>query len=54
MIIGTIAFVLSESFVAMSEDFGILRMFILGFVTAFGGRVISNLLIVLPISALWS
>ena len=53
-IIGTIAFALSGAIVAMEEDFDILGLFILGFVTAFGGGAIRNLLIGLPISALWS
>lgn len=53
-IIGTIAFALSGAIVAMEEDFDILGMFILGFVTAFGGGAIRNLLIGLPIGTLWS
>lgn len=53
-VIGTIAFALSGAIVAMEEDFDILGLFILGFVTAFGGGAIRNLLIGLPISALWS
>lgn len=53
-IIGTIAFALSGAIVAMEEDFDILGMFILGFVTAFGGGAIRNLLIGLPIRTLWS
>ena len=53
-IIGTIAFALSGAIVAMEEDFDILGLFILGFVTAFGGGAIRNLLIGLPISALGS
>ena len=52
--IGTIAFALSGAIVAMEEDFDILGMFILGFVTAFGGGAIRNLLIGLPIGTLWS
>ena len=51
-IIGSIAFALSGAIVAMDEDFDILGIFILGFVTAFGGGAIRNLLIGLPISAL--
>ena len=53
-VIGTIAFALSGAIVAMEEDFDILGLFILGFITAFGGGAIRNLLIGLPISALWS
>lgn len=39
-IIGSIAFALSGAIVAMEEDFDILGIFILGFVTAFGGGAI--------------
>ncbi|HGM8963963.1 TPA: trimeric intracellular cation channel family protein [Streptococcus pyogenes] len=52
-IIGTIAFALSGAIVAMEEEFDILGIFILGFVTAFGGGAIRNTLIGLPIEALW-
>lgn len=38
----------------MEEDFDILGIFVLGFMTAFGGGTIRNLLIGLPMSALWS
>lgn len=53
-LIGTIAFALSGAIVAMEEDFDILGIFVLGFMTAFGGGTIRNLLIGLPMSALWS
>lgn len=53
-IIGTVAFSLSGAIVAMEEEFDILGIFILGFVTAFGGGAIRNLLIGLPVKALWS
>lgn len=53
-IVGTIAFALSGAIVAMEEDFDILGIFVLGFMTAFGGGTIRNLLIGLPMSALWS
>lgn len=53
-VIGTIAFALSGAIVAMEEDFDILGIFVLGFMTAFGGGTIRNLLIGLPMSALWS
>ncbi|EHJ55603.1 hypothetical protein HMPREF9318_01279 [Streptococcus urinalis FB127-CNA-2] len=52
-IIGTIAFALSGAIVAMEEEFDILGIFVLGFVTAFGGGAIRNVLIGLPINALW-
>ncbi|MCI7676754.1 MAG: trimeric intracellular cation channel family protein [Streptococcus orisratti] len=53
-IVGSVAFALSGAIVAMEEDFDLLGIFILGFVTAFGGGAIRNVLIGLPISALWS
>ncbi|MGT2743226.1 trimeric intracellular cation channel family protein [Streptococcus plurextorum] len=53
-LIGTIAFALSGAIVAMEEDFDILGLLVLGFMTAFGGGTIRNLLIGLPMSALWS
>src|SRR3712207_6588899 len=52
-IIGTIAFALSGAIVAMEEEFDVLGIFILGFVTAFGGGAIRNTLIGLHIEALW-
>lgn len=51
--IGTVAFSLSGAITAMEEDFDVLGIFILGFVTAFGGGAIRNLLIGLPLTALW-
>lgn len=53
-IIGTVAFSLSGAIVAIEEEFDILGLFILGFITAFGGGAIRNLLIGLPVTALWS
>jgi uncharacterized membrane protein YeiH len=51
--IGTIAFAVSGAIVAMEEEYDILGVYILGIVTAFGGGAIRNLLIGVPISALW-
>ncbi|WP_310169647.1 trimeric intracellular cation channel family protein [Neobacillus niacini] len=51
--IGTIAFAVSGAIVAMEEEYDILGVFILGIVTAFGGGAIRNLLIGVPVSALW-
>lgn len=53
-IIGIIAFAISGAIVAMEEEYDILGVYILGIVTAFGGGAIRNLLIGLPVSALWS
>ncbi|MBU8907298.1 trimeric intracellular cation channel family protein [Desertibacillus haloalkaliphilus] len=52
-IIGTIAFALSGVIVAMEEKYDLMGVYILGFVTAFGGGAIRNLLIGVPVSALW-
>ncbi|MBP2240225.1 putative membrane protein YeiH [Cytobacillus eiseniae] len=51
--IGTVAFAISGAIVAMEEEYDILGVYILGIVTAFGGGAIRNLLIGVPISALW-
>ncbi|WP_071396066.1 trimeric intracellular cation channel family protein [Bacillus tuaregi] len=52
-IIGTIAFAMSGTIVAMEEEYDILGVYILGLATAFGGGAIRNLLIGVPVSALW-
>ncbi|TWT04527.1 trimeric intracellular cation channel family protein [Planomicrobium sp. CPCC 101079] len=51
--IGTIAFAVSGAIVAMEEEYDIFGVYILGVVTAFGGGAIRNLLIGVPVSALW-
>ncbi|MDB4866207.1 MAG: trimeric intracellular cation channel family protein [Cohnella sp.] len=53
-LIGIIAFAASGAVVAMEEEYDILGVFVLGLVTAFGGGVIRNLLIGLPVTTLWS
>lgn len=53
-LIGTIAFAASGAIVAMEEEYDILGVFVLGLVTAFGGGVIRNLLIGVPVTTLWS
>ncbi|WP_125665907.1 trimeric intracellular cation channel family protein [Paenibacillus baekrokdamisoli] len=53
-IIGTIAFAVSGAIVAMEEEYDILGVFVLGLVSAFGGGVIRNLLIGVPVTMLWS
>jgi len=52
-IIGTIAFAVSGAVVAMEEEYDILGVFVLGLVTAFGGGVVRNLLIGVPVETLW-
>lgn len=51
--IGTIAFAVSGAIVAMEEEYDILGVYILGIVTAFGGGAFRNLLIGVPVSAIW-
>lgn len=53
-IIGTIAFAVSGAIVAMEEEYDILGVFVLGLVTAFGGGVIRNVLIGVPVTSLWT
>ncbi|MCQ6560144.1 trimeric intracellular cation channel family protein [Paenibacillus mendelii] len=53
-IIGTIAFAVSGAIVAMEEEYDILGVYVLGLVTAFGGGVIRNLLIGVPVTTLWT
>jgi uncharacterized membrane protein YeiH len=52
-LIGTIAFAVSGATVAMEEEYDILGVYVVGLVTAFGGGVVRNLLIGLPITTLW-
>lgn len=52
-VIGTIAFALSGVLVAMEERYDLMGVYILGFITAFGGGAVRNLLIGVPVSALW-
>jgi uncharacterized membrane protein YeiH len=52
-IIGTIAFAISGAVVAMEEEYDVLGVFVLALVTAFGGGVIRNLLIGVPVTTLW-
>ncbi|GAE30581.1 trimeric intracellular cation channel family protein [Halalkalibacter hemicellulosilyticus] len=54
-IIGTIAFALSGAMVALDKecDYDLLGVYALGFCCAFGGGAIRNLLIGVPVSALW-
>lgn len=52
-ILGTLAFAISGALVAIEEDYDILGVYILGFVTAFGGGLVRNLLIGIPIEQIW-
>lgn len=52
--IGTVAFAMSGAVVAMEEEYDVLGVFVLGLVTAFGGGMIRNVLIGVPVTTLWS
>lgn len=52
-IIGTVAFVISGAIAAMEEKYDLFGVALLGFTTAFGGGVIRNLLLGIPVSSLW-
>jgi uncharacterized membrane protein YeiH len=52
-IIGTIAFVASGAVVSMEEKYDIWGFFTLSHVTAFGGGIIRNILIGMPVSTIW-
>jgi len=52
-IIGTLAFAISGALVAIEEKYDILGVYVLGFITAFGGGLIRNLLIGIPIQNIW-
>jgi len=52
-ILGIIGFSISGALVAIDEDFDLIGIFILSYVTAFGGGAMRNLLIGAPPSILW-
>ncbi|WP_407390424.1 trimeric intracellular cation channel family protein [Carnobacterium jeotgali] len=52
-IIGTIAFAISGAFIAIDAKYDLLGVYILGFTTAFGGGLIRNLIIGLPVQNIW-
>ncbi|WP_316568836.1 trimeric intracellular cation channel family protein [Neobacillus sp. YIM B06451] len=52
-IIGTLAFAISGALIAREEDYDILGIYVLGFTTAFGGGLVRNLLIGIPIENTW-
>lgn len=53
-LIGIVAFAASGALVAMEEEYDILGVIVLGLVTAFGGGVVRNLLIGVPVTTLWN
>lgn len=53
-VIGIVAFAASGAMVAMEEQYDIFGVLVLGLVTAFGGGIIRNLLIGIPVTTLWN
>ncbi len=52
-IIGSAAFALSGALVAIDEDYDIFGILVLGFLTAFAGGMIRNLIVGIPIAGVW-
>ncbi|GAA4710656.1 trimeric intracellular cation channel family protein [Brevibacillus fulvus] len=52
-LIGTIAFAISGVIVAMEEEYDLLGVFVLGLVTAFGGGLLRNILLGIPMGQFW-
>ncbi|EGL83822.1 Uncharacterized protein family UPF0126 [Caldalkalibacillus thermarum TA2.A1] len=52
-VIGTTAFAISGAIVAMRAEYDLLGVYVLSFVTAFGGGAVRNVLLGLPVSLLW-
>ncbi|WP_421616783.1 trimeric intracellular cation channel family protein [Brevibacillus sp. TJ4] len=53
-IIGTVAFVISGAVIAMEEEYDLLGVLVLGMATAFGGGILRNMLLGIPLTAFWN
>lgn len=53
-IIGTVAFVVSGAIIAMEEEYDILGVIVLGMATAFGGGILRNILLGIPLTSFWN
>lgn len=53
-IIGTVAFTISGVIVALDEEYDLFGVYLLGFTTAFGGGIVRNILLGLPVSEIWT
>ncbi|MGN7468655.1 trimeric intracellular cation channel family protein [Brevibacillus sp. SAFN-007a] len=53
-IIGTVAFVISGAIIAMEEEYDIWGVIVLGMATAFGGGIMRNILLGIPLTAFWN
>ncbi|MCL6454256.1 MAG: trimeric intracellular cation channel family protein [Alicyclobacillus sp.] len=52
-IVGSAAFALSGALVAIEEEYDVFGILVLGFITAFAGGMIRNLVVGLPIAMVW-
>ncbi|MBR3215427.1 MAG: TRIC cation channel family protein, partial [Exiguobacterium sp.] len=52
-VVGTIAFAASGAIIAMDEKYDIFGVWLLAFITAFGGGAIRNVLLGNPVSLIW-
>lgn len=52
-VIGTIAFAMSGAVTALRVNYDLMGIYVLGFITAFGGGAIRNLLIGIPVIQIW-
>jgi uncharacterized membrane protein YeiH len=52
-VVGTVAFAISGAVVAMEEEYDLLGVVVLGLTTAFGGGVVRNMLLGLPLTSFW-
>ncbi|MGX9134154.1 trimeric intracellular cation channel family protein [Rummeliibacillus sp. JY-2-4R] len=52
-IVGIIAYAASGAFVAMQARYSVVGIYVLGLITSFGGSVIRNIVIDVPISEIW-
>lgn len=53
-LIGTVAFVISGAIIAMEEEYDLLGVTVLGMATAFGGGILRNMLLGIPLDAFWN
>ncbi|HZG81834.1 MAG TPA: trimeric intracellular cation channel family protein [Brevibacillus sp.] len=53
-LIGTVAFVISGAIIAMEEEYDLLGVIVLGLATAFGGGILRNILLDIPLASFWN
>ncbi len=52
-VVGSVAFAVSGAMVAIEEDYDLFGILVLGFITAFAGGMIRNLIVGLPVAPVW-